>query len=175
MNAALPSEYINSKIYILRDHKVMLDFDLAEMYGIETRVFNQSVARNSERFPDDFRFQLTKEEFQNLTSHIVTSSWGGTRKPPYAFTEQGVAMLSGVLRSERAIQVNIEIMRAFVKMRHFLLSHEDLERRLDHLESKFEGEFEKIFEALRTLTAEEIQQTNPIGYINFEKKKHEKE
>lgn len=164
----IPSEYINSKIYILRDQKVMLDFDLAEMYGAETRRLNEQVSRNKERFPTDFMFQISEEEYELMRSHFATASdqKRNLRYLPYAFTEQGVAMLSGILRSERAVQVNIAIMRAFVEMRHFLLSHKDLERRIDHLEAKFEGEFEKVFEALRTLTKEEIEK-RPIGFVHF--------
>jgi len=113
---------VQNKIYEIRGVKVMLDFDLAEMYGVETKVLNQSVKRNIRRFPDDFMFQLANEEYSNLKSQIVTSSWGGTRKLPYAFTEQGVAMLSGLLNSDIAIEMNIVIMRAFVAVRRFVLS-----------------------------------------------------
>ena len=105
----LPAESITNKIYFLRDHKVMLDRDLAELYGVETKVFKQAVRRNKERFPDDFMFVLTNQEVRNLRSQIVTSSWGGRRYLPMAFTEQGVAMLSSVLNSDRAIQVNVQI------------------------------------------------------------------
>ncbi|HET7732357.1 MAG TPA: ORF6N domain-containing protein [Paludibacter sp.] len=112
--------HIQNKIYVIRGQKVMLDRDLAEMYGVETRVLNQAVKRNTERFPEDFMFQLNDIEYQNLISQIVTSSWGGTRKLPYAFTELGVAMLSSVLNSKVAIHVNMGIMRAFVSVRHAL-------------------------------------------------------
>ena len=113
---------VQDKIYEIRGIKVMLDFDLAEMYGVKTKALNQSVKRNIRRFPDDFMFQLTNQEFNNLMSQFVTSSWGGTRKLPYAFTEQGVAMLSGLLNSEIAIEMNIVIMRAFVAVRQFVLN-----------------------------------------------------
>ena len=116
----LPAESITNKIYFLRDHKVMLDRDLAELYGVETKVFKQAVRRNKERFPDDFMFVLTNQEVRNLRSQIVTSSWGGTRYLPMAFTEQGVAMLSSVLNSKRAIHANIQIIKAFVKLRQML-------------------------------------------------------
>ena len=115
-------EIIQNKIYEFRGYKVMLDFDLAEMYQVETKVLNQAVKRNIERFPEDFMFQITDQEFAILRSQFVTSSWGGIRRPPYAFTEHGVAMLSGVLRSSIAIQVNINIMRAFVAMRSIVLN-----------------------------------------------------
>ena len=132
----VPEEVIFSKIYLIRNHKVMLDKDLAGLYGAETRVLIQAVKRNIDRFPDDFMFQLQKEEFDHLKSQIVTSSWGGTRKIPYAFTEQGVAMLSSVLRSKRAIQMNIHIMRVYTKLREMLLNHKDLLLKMNELESK---------------------------------------
>jgi ORF6N domain. len=113
-------QFIQNKIYTIRGQKIMLDRDLAEMYGVETRTLNQAVKRNSERFPNDFMFQLTDIEYQNLISQFVTSSWGGTRKLPYAFTELGVAMLSSVLNSKTAIQINMGIMRAFVSVRQAL-------------------------------------------------------
>jgi len=115
-------QLIQNKIYEIRGRRVMLDFDLAEMYEVETRVLNQSVKRNMKRFPSDFMFQLTVEEFTNLMSQFVISSWGGTRKLPFAFTEQGIAMLSGLLNSDIAIEVNIRIMRAFVVVREYLLA-----------------------------------------------------
>lgn len=117
MTTTLPIEKIASKIYLIRDTKVMLDRDLAELYGVENKVLNQAVKRNIKRFPDDFMFQLTYQEFTHLKSQFVTSSWGGVRKIPNAFTEQGVAMLSGILNSDRAISVNIQIMRTFTKLK----------------------------------------------------------
>jgi hypothetical protein len=135
----------------------MLDATLAELYGVQTKVLVQAVNRNRERFPEDFFFQLTKEEFDNLRSQIVTSSagWGGRRYPPYAFTEQGVAMLSSVLRSLRAVQVNIEIMRAFVRLREMLASHRELARRLDELEQRYDAQFKAVFDAIRQLMTPE--------------------
>ncbi len=128
----------------------MLSADLAELYQVEPRVLVQAVKRNIARFPEDFMFQLTEEEFSNLKSQIVISSWGGLRRAkPYAFTEQGVAMLSSVLRSKRAIQVNIEIMRAFVRLRRILASNVDLARKLDALEKKYDAQFKVVFEAIR--------------------------
>jgi len=125
----IPAERIESCIYLLRGGKVMLDEHLAELYGVETRILVQAVKRNANRFPLDFMFQLSRAEFENLRSQIVISSWGGRRVPPYAFTEQGAAILSGVLRSERAVAANVEIMRAFVRLRRFALSNEVLARK----------------------------------------------
>jgi hypothetical protein len=131
----VPAEIIEKRIFLLRSQKVMLSVHLAELYQVEPRVLIQAVKRNIDRFPGDFMFQLSKEEFANLKSQFVISSWGGLRRStPYAFTEQGVAMLSSVLRSKRAIQVNIEIMRAFVKLRQILASHSELARKLESLE-----------------------------------------
>src|SRR3989344_9652427 len=121
MNIQLPDETIYRKIFVIRDQKVMLDNDLAELYQVDTKRLNEQVKRNNDRFPVDFMFQLTKSETNNLKSQFATSSWGGKRKPPYAFTELGVAMLSSVLNSERAVQMNIYIMRAFVKLRKILI------------------------------------------------------
>ena len=130
--ALVPVERIESRILLIRGHKVMLDADLAGLYGVQTKALTRAVRRNLDRFPDDFMFQLDAEEFANLRRQAGTSSqWGGRRYPPYAFTEQGVAMLSSVLRSKRAVLVNIEIMRAFVRLRRMLASHADLQRRLD--------------------------------------------
>ncbi len=131
----------------------MLDADLADLYGVETKVFVQAVKRNMARFPADFMFQLTKREFDDLRSQFVTSNRGGRRYPPYAFTEQGVAMLSSVLRSERAIRVNIEIMRAFVELRRMPASHADLAHKLSALEKKYDEQFKVVFDAIRELMA----------------------
>jgi phage regulator Rha-like protein len=153
----IPQEIIEQKIYLIRGHKVMLSNHLAELYDVEVRSLIQAVKRNKDRFPDDFMLQLTDAEFQNLKSQIVISSWGGFRRStPYAFTEQGVAMLSSVLRSKRAIQVNIAIMRAFVKLREILSTHKDLAQKLNELEHKIERHDEEItaiFEAIRQLMA----------------------
>lgn len=129
-------ERIARSILVVRGERVMLDADLARMYGVETKVLNQAVRRHSRRFPADFAYRLTKQEVANLKSQSVTSSWGGRRKPPLVFTEQGVAMLSSVLNSERAIRVNILIMRAFVQLRGVLASNHELGRRIDDLEQK---------------------------------------
>src|SRR4030067_1103424 len=145
------AEDISQRIHIIRGHRVMLDADLAELYGVTTKSLNQAVKRNLMRFPQDFTFRLTNEETANLKSQIVTSSgWGGLRRSlPLAFTEQGVAMLSGVLNSSRAVQVNIAIMRAFVLLRRMLLSNEDLARKVDALERRYDAQFKVVFDAIR--------------------------
>jgi hypothetical protein len=147
----IPVEKIEKVIYLIRGHKVILDRDLADLYDVETRVLNQAVRRNIDRFPIDFMFQLSKSEFDNLKSQIVISSWGGIRKMPLAFTEQGVAMLSGVLNSKRAIQVNVEIMRAFVRLRQIISTYKDLEEKIRKLEKKYDKQFQIVFEAIREL------------------------
>jgi len=149
----VPVSRIENSIFMIRDEKVMLDKDLAAMYGVETRVLIQAVKRNIDRFPNDFMFQLNKDEFSNLRSQIVTSSWGGRRTPPYAFTEQGVAMLSSVLKSKRAVLVNIEIMRTFVKLRRILTTHSELARKLASLERKYDKKFKLVFDAIREIMA----------------------
>lgn len=173
---------IENKIYEIRGQKVMLDFDLAEMYEIETRRLKEQVKRNIERFPEDFMFQLTPEEFSlltpNLRSQFATSSWGGTRYSPFAFTEQGVAMLSGILRSPKAIEVNINIMRAFVHMRQYLLSHapkqelEELRKRIEYLEEditsdrdSYEKQFDGLFSAFAKLSAAVQVKSSPWGRV----------
>ena len=135
-NPGIPDEIITNKIFVIRDKKVILDQDLAELYDVETRRLNEQVKRNLERFPADFMFKLSIKEFENLKSQFATSSWGGRRKLPYAFTEQGVAMLSGVLHSERAIKVNIQIMRVFTRMRKLLETHKAILKKLDDLEKR---------------------------------------
>jgi len=174
----LPAERVERRILSIRGHKVMLDFDLAALYEVETKVLNQAVKRNIKRFPEDFMFQLTPEEADlvqefldadRLRSQFVTSNKarGGRRYPPLAFTEHGVAMLSGVLRSPRAIQVNIAIMRAFVKLRQILATHEDLSRRLEEMESRYDQQFRAVFDAIGELMApadQEEQPRRPIGF-----------
>jgi phage regulator Rha-like protein len=150
----LPVERIEQKILLIRDQKVMLDSDLAELYGVETKVLNQAVRRNLRRFPVDFMFRINQEEFDILRSQFVTSSWGGRRTKPYAFTEQGVAMLSSVLKSARAVEVNIQIMRTFVKLREILSTHKDLARKLAELEKQYaehDRKFQLVFDAIRKL------------------------
>ncbi|MGD9854435.1 MAG: ORF6N domain-containing protein [Planctomycetaceae bacterium] len=151
-SALIPVERVERSILWIRDQKVMLDADLAELYGVETKRLVEAVKRNVDRFPADFMFQLTTEEFDVLRSQSATSkSWGGRRYAPYAFTEQGVAMLSSVLRSRRAVQVNIEIMRAFVRLRRLLATNEHLSRKLDSLEKKYDSQFKVVFDAIREL------------------------
>ena len=162
----VPLERIERAILLIRGQKVMLSTDLAELYGVEPRVLVQAVKRNIERFPRDFLFQLTKAESSNLKSQIVISSWGGVRRAaPYAFTEQGVAMLSSVLRSKRAVQVNIEIMRAFVRLRRMLASHKDLARKLEELEGKYDAQFKVVFDAIRELMAPPEPIRRRIGFL----------
>jgi hypothetical protein len=147
----------------------MLDIDLAWLYGVETRALVQAVKRNAERFPEDFMFQLSQDEFNLLRSQSVISNpkgRGGRRYPPYAFTEQGVAMLSSVLRSRRAILVNVEIMRAFVQLRQMLASHADLSRKLDELEKKYDTQFKVVFTAIRELMKPPQTKKRPIGFSN---------
>ena len=154
MQKAVSVESIAVRILEIRGKKVMLDEDLASLYGVQTKVLLQAVSRNKNRFPEDFMFQLKKREFANLRSQFVTSSWGGRRYLPYAFTEQGVAMLSSVLNSDRAIQVNILIMRAFVKLKEILLTHKDLTRKVEILESQYTDHDYKIkiiFETIKKL------------------------
>ena len=152
----LPPDRIESSIYLIRNEKVMLDHDLALLYGVPTKALLQAVKRNCERFPPDFLFQLSENEFSNLRSQIVTSSWGGRRSPPYAFTEQGVAMLSGVLRGRRAVAVNVEIMRAFVRLRRLLLSQAELGRKLLALERRYDRQFKVVFDAIRQIMAPDV-------------------
>ena len=163
---SVPTERIERSIVLLREQRVMLDAELADLYAVETKVLLQAVRRNSDRFPEDFMFQLSKEEFAILRSQSVTSrsAWGGRRYPPYAFPEQGVAMLSSVLRSSRAVQVNIEIMRAFVRLREMLASHRDLAKRLDDLEQRYDAQFKAVFDAIRQLMAPPEQPRRQIGF-----------
>ncbi len=160
----IPLERIERSIFLIRGQKILLSRQLAELYGVETKVLNQAVARNRERFPDDFMFQLSKEELENLKSQIVTSSWGGVRVAPYAFTEQGVAMLSSVLNSDRAVHVNIEIMRAFVKLRQMLSSNVELARKLESLEKKYDEQFKVVFDAIRQLMSPAARPKREIGF-----------
>jgi len=170
-NALVTDERIEGHIFLIRGQKLMLSPHLAELYAVEPRVLVQAVKRNQERFPPDFMFQLTEQEFANLKSQFVTSSWGGLRRAtPYAFTEQGLAMLSSVLRSPRAVQVNIEIMRAFVRLRRMLGSNEELARRLAALERKYDSQFKTVFDAIRQLMAPQPPpKRQQIGFKRDEK------
>ncbi|NJD55488.1 MAG: ORF6N domain-containing protein [Nitrospirae bacterium] len=163
----MPVELIESKIYMVRGHKVMLDSDLAELYQVQTRALIQAIKRNPGRFPADFMFQLNKQENSVLRSQIVTlkKGRGQHRKySPYMFTEQGVAMLSSVLNSERAIEVNIAIMRTFVKLREMIATHKDLAKRLDELEKKYDTQFRVVFDAIRELMRPPETKKRKIGF-----------
>ena len=165
--AALPGTIVQ-RIFLIRGHRVMLAGDLADLYGVETKVLNQAVTRNHRRFPEDFSFRLTLTEVRNLRSQSVTSSLhGGPRYAPRVFTEQGVAMLSGVLKSRRAVDVNIAIMRAFVHLRELLATHKDLAQRIDELEQKYDGKFAAVFDALRELMSPSIREEKPRPRIGF--------
>jgi hypothetical protein len=171
-NRVIPVDQIESIIFLIRGQKVMLSPHLAELYNVEPRVLVQAVKRNIDRFPGDFMFQLSDDEFFNLKSQIVTSSWGGPRRAkPYAFTEQGVAMLSSVLRSKRAVQVNIEIMRTFVLLRQLLASHTELAGKLFEMEKKYDEQFKIVFEAIRQLMAPPKTKKKKIGFTVKEKQK----
>jgi ORF6N domain-containing protein len=163
-------ERIERSIVLIRGHKVMLDTDLAQLYRVPTKVLNQAVKRNQDRFPPDFMFQLTENEFEILKSQFVTSSqWGGRRIPPHVFTEQGVAMLSSVLNSSRAIRVNIEIMRTFVRLREMMSTHKELSRKLETLEKKYDTQFRVVFDAIRQLMAPPEPKKRKIGFLVEEK------
>jgi phage regulator Rha-like protein len=167
MHHALTSEKIMNKIYMIRGKKVMLDKDLAELYEVETKRLNEQVKRNIDRFPSDFMFELTKEEFTNLRSQFATSSWGGIRYMPFAFTEHGILMLSSVLNSDRAVQVNIQIMRAFVELRKTLLTNEKVLHEVEKLKSKVErhdDEIETIILTIEKMLAPESKPSKKIGF-----------
>jgi len=161
MKYIVPMEKIANKIYVIQDTRVMLDRDLADLYGVKTKALKQAVRRNINRFPEDFMFELSKEDFENWRSQFVTSNRDrmGLRYPPMAFTEQGVAMLSSVLNSERAIQVNILIMRAFTKLREMLSTHKDLRRKIEVMEKKYDLQFKVVFDA--------IIQFTPLENMNY--------
>jgi phage regulator Rha-like protein len=168
----IPSGRIEKSIFLIRGQKVMLDSDLAKLYDVPTKVFNQAVKRNKSRFPSDFMFQLAKEEFDNLRSQIVTLETGRGRHRkylPYAFTEQGVAMLSSVLRSKRAVNVNIEIMRAFVRLREILATHKDLANKLEMLEKQYDAQFKVVFDAIRQLMTPPEPNKRKIGFLAKER------
>ena len=168
----VPQETIESKIFLTRGKKVMLDSDLAVLYDVETKNLNKAVKRNIARFPDDFMFQLNKKEFENLRFQIVTSGYGGRRYLPYVFTEQGVAMLSSVLNSRRAIEVNIQIIRTFVKLREMIISNKELRTRIEEMERRYVKRFKIIFDTLREfLKKEDPDMKSRKNKIGFESKK----
>lgn len=159
MKQVIALELIGQKIFVIRGHRVMLDRDLAELYQAETKAVNRAVKRNLDRFPKDFMFTLSAEEWENLKYQFGTSRWGGDRRAlPHAFTEQGVAMLSSVLKSRRAVQVNIQIMRAFVRLRGILASHKSLARKLAELEKRYDAKFGEVFDAIKALMAQPSDQ-----------------
>jgi hypothetical protein len=174
-DSLLPIESIQSKIFVIRGKKVLIDRHLAELYAVSTRDLNKAVKRNIKRFPSDFMFQLNKTELHNLMFQFGTSSWGGTRKLPYVFTEQGIAMLSGILNSDRAILVNIQIMRVFTKLREMLSTHEELKKKFEEWEKKYDARLNKIdgrvqtvleaFEEIKRLLNPPIQKKNKIGFL----------
>jgi hypothetical protein len=172
-NLMVPEEVVISKIFLIRNQKVMLDSDLAELYAVETKRLNEQVKRNIGRFPEDFMFQLTEEEFKNLKSQNATSSWGGRRTPPYVFTEHGVLMLSSVLNSQRAIQVNIQIMRIFTRLREMILSNKEILLKLEQMEKQVtenKEDIRVIFSYLKEL----IHQPNERNSIGFKQGNQEK-
>ena len=165
-------QIIQNKIFEIRGQRVMLDFDLANLYEVETRVLNQAVKRNIKRFPSDFMFQLSNKEFDNLMSQSVISSWGGTRKLPYVFTEHGVTMLASVLRSERAIAINIQIVRAFIALRQYSLGYAELNQKLETFMLEANMQFSDIYQALTEMasqTEKDQKPIPPIGYLAYEK------
>ncbi|MET0500123.1 MAG: ORF6N domain-containing protein [Candidatus Binatia bacterium] len=172
MATRFPTERIERSIFLLRGQKVMVDDDLAELYEISVKVLNQAVKRNRSRFPEDFMFQLTSEESDSLRSHFVTLKTGRGRHRkylPFAFTEQGVAMLSSVLRSKRAVQVNIEIVRAFVRLRQMLASNTQLATKLADMEKKYDAQFKVVFDAIRQLMTPPQSKKRKIGFVVEEK------
>ena len=157
-------EIIQEMIYVIRGQKVMIDSDLADLYGVLTSRLNEQVRRNIKRFPEDFMFQLNNKEFKNLMSQFAISSWGGRRKLPFVFTEQGVAMLSSVLNSDRAIHVNIAIMRTFTKLRGMMESNKELKKKVEEMEKKYDGQFKIVFSALKKLFDEPVKPKKKIGF-----------
>jgi hypothetical protein len=167
----IPEEIILNKIYYVRGQKVMIDSDLAELYGVETKRLNEQVKRNAIRFPIDFMFELTETEFRNLKSQIATSSWGGRRKPPFVFTEHGVLMLSGVLNSEKAIKVNIQIMRIFIKIRELLIDNLSVKFEIEEIKKKLANQDKNIELVFNYLDELMDKQENPkprkkIGFLS---------
>lgn len=168
MSLQLADEIIINKIYLIRGQKVMLDEDLSLLYGVSTKRLNEQVKRNAERFPTDFMFQLIPDEFNNLKSQIATSSWGGRRKLPFAFTEHGIVMLSGILNSSTAIQVNVQIIRIFIKLREMILTHKDILLRLEQLEKEVNTNKEDIrviFQYVKELLNPASSPRRKIGFI----------
>ncbi len=166
MPSTVPIEIIENKIYVFRGQKVMLDRDLAKLYGVQTKRFNEAVRRNIRRFPEDFSFRLTKDEFTSLRSQIATSNRGGQRYEPFVFTEQGIAMLSSVLNSEKAIAINIQIIRAFIYLRDMAIENSDLRLRLEYIEKNYDQQFRIIFNALQNPQQNDLIEDDrePMGF-----------
>ena len=162
----IPTERIVSRIFLIRGAKVLLDQDLAKLYDVETRVLNQAVTRNIERFPEDFMFQLAQYEFDSLRSQIVTLKGRGKHPKylPRVFTEQGVAMLSSVLKSRRAIQVNIQIVRTFIQLREMLMMHKDLKEKIEAMEKRYDKQFKAVFDTIKQLVIQDEQPRREIGF-----------
>ena len=165
MSQLIPNEeIIASNIYTIRNQKVMLDFDLAEMYGLETKMLKRAVKRHIERFPEDFMFELTTEEFQNLRYQFGTSSWGGSRYPPFAFTEHGAVMLASILNSETAVKASIFVVRTFIKLRQLISGYHELTERMDGIEEKYDSQFEQVIHALEGLAEKKKEPRKLIGF-----------
>ena len=164
MELAVTEQLTISKIYIFRNQRVMMDFDLAEIYGVETRRLKEAVRRNIERFPEDFMFELTQDEFQNLRSQIATSSWGGSRYAPFAFTEHGAVMLASVLNSDTAAKASIFVVRTFVKLKQLVDTYKVLSDKIDGLEDKYDEQLYHIIEAIRELSEQKKTPRTSIGF-----------
>ena len=166
LSETVPARMIQNKIFVIRERKVMFDKDLAELYGVTTSALIQAVKRNINRFPNDFMYQLTRQEFIALISHFVISKRrGGTRKLPFAFTEHGILMLSSVLNSERAIQVNIQIMRTFTKLHELMMEHLDLRQKIEEMEKKYDHQFKVVFRTVKELLKPSQKPKRPIGFM----------
>src|SRR4030042_1324624 len=172
MKAVIPVEVIEGKILVIRGHKVMIDRDLAQLYGVETRAFNQAVKRNINRFPEDFMFRLTNEEAAALSrsQFVILKRGQNIKYLPYVFTENGVAMLSSVLNSERAITVNIQIMRTFTKLREMLATHKDLRLKIEEMEKKYDHQFKVVFDAIKQLIEPPVKSKRKVGFLREKEK-----
>jgi len=169
MKVLVPIEVVERKILLIRGQKVILDVDLSELYGVTTKVFNQAVKRNTDRFPKDFMFQLTADEALSMRSQFVTASKRNIRYRPHAFTEHGIIMAASILNSQRAIDASVFVVRAFIKLREMIASHKDLARKLNDLEKKYDGQFQIVFEAIRQIIEVEEKPKRKIGFIAKER------
>lgn len=169
----IPLEKIERKIYVFRGERVILDSDLAAIYGVETRALNQAIRRNNDRFPDDFMFHLTHEEYESLMSQIVISKpgRGGRRKPALAFTEHGALMAANVLNSATAVKASLQVIRAFVKMRNMLASNAELAKKIESMEKKYDSQFKSVFDAIKKLMLPPVKPKGGIGFVETSKKK----